>query len=62
MTVGDGTIQRAFGLASSGVYVSVGEIRVQLAREGYFFTNAHLEGPSIRKQLRLIIRQARKAL
>lgn len=54
-----GTIERAFDIARSGSCETIGEIRIQLAREGHFFSNAHLEGPAIRKQLTACMRAAK---
>ncbi|WP_162792344.1 hypothetical protein [Novosphingobium sp. P6W] len=58
MTATDAAVQRAFELANSGGFASVSDLRAQLAREGHFFSNAHLEGPALRKQLRSLIRLA----
>jgi len=50
------TVARAFELARSGTCSNVDAITRQLAKEGYSGCYAHLEGPSIRKQLSTAIR------
>ena len=49
-------IERAFELACSGGYSSVNELRDQLSREG--FVTAQIVGPSLLKQLRLLMATA----
>ena len=52
----DGTVERAFELARSGICRNVEDIRKQLRREGYSDIMSHLSGPAIRKQLADLIR------
>lgn len=54
------TLERAFELARSGDYTSVGEIRLRLKKERCDSVEAHLSGPSISKQLRMLCDAARK--
>jgi hypothetical protein len=46
------TVERAFQLARSGGYRGVAEIVAELKRERHDSVDAHLAGPSIRKDLR----------
>jgi hypothetical protein len=46
-----GTIERAFQLAKSGTCHDIGDIRLQLEKEGYPGVPQHLSGPLIKKQL-----------
>lgn len=62
MTKELGTLERAFALARSGECASVGEIRLRLKKERCDSVEAHLSGPSISKQLRMLCDEARKAL
>lgn len=54
-----GTVQRAFELARSGGYASVAEIRAQLIRERFTSVNEHLTGPSLRRDLAKLCKDAR---
>lgn len=56
------TLERAFALARSGEFASVGEIRLRLRRERCDSVEAHLCGPSISRQLRLLCDEARRNL
>lgn len=47
------TVERAFQLARQAA--TIGEIRAQLKREGYFNVDAHLAGGQIRADLKRII-------
>jgi hypothetical protein len=49
-------IERAFQLAKSGRYASVGHIQKALAAEGY--SKNQMAGPSLLKQLKGLIRSA----
>lgn len=60
MTSNPSTLERAFALARSGEYASVGEIRARLRRERCDSVDGHLSGPSITKQLRLLCDEARR--
>ena len=46
-----GTVERAFQLAKGGTCHDIGDIRLQLEKEGYLGVPQHLSGPVIRKQL-----------
>jgi hypothetical protein len=50
------TVERAYALARNGPCTSLDDIRRQLERERYPSVNAHLSGPSIRRDLRQICR------
>ena len=56
------TLERAFTLARSGECASVAHIRTRLKGERYDQVEAHLQGPSITRQLRLLCEGARAAL
>ncbi|MCC6918681.1 MAG: hypothetical protein IT548_05720 [Alphaproteobacteria bacterium] len=55
------TLERAFALAKSGRLNSFTEILSALKHEGYFDARAHLDGPSIRKQLSSLIAEGKTA-
>jgi hypothetical protein len=61
MTTPPSTLERAFELARSGECASTAEIRLRLKRERCDSVDAHLQGPSINRQLRLLCEAARKA-
>ncbi len=61
MTTRPSTLERAFELARSGECTSTSEIRLRLKRERYDQVEAHLQGPSISRQLRLLCEEARRA-
>jgi hypothetical protein len=50
-------IQRAFGLAASGSFQTVGELERALKREGFSQVSDHLCGPSLRTQLKRLMAQ-----
>ncbi|MDB5691109.1 MAG: hypothetical protein JWO81_172 [Alphaproteobacteria bacterium] len=52
------TVERAFELARSGECNGMSEIAAQLKREWHEAVDAHLAGPSIRKELRKIWKAA----
>lgn len=52
------TIERAYELARSGRCHSVDEIRTMLIREGYEAVQAHLTGPSIKRDLSALCKAA----
>jgi hypothetical protein len=52
-------IERAFQLAKSGRFASMRELEKVLKAEGY--SSAQLEGPSLRDQLRELMRASREA-
>ena len=52
------TLERAFELARSGECANPAEIRARLKKERHDQVEAHLQGPSITKQLRLLCEQA----
>ena len=55
------TLERAFELARSGECANTAEIRQRLKRERYDSVEAHLQGPSINRQLRLLCEEAIKS-
>lgn len=59
MTYPLSTLERAFELARSGECASTTEIRARLKRERFESVDAHLQGPSISRQLRQLCEQAR---
>lgn len=58
MTYPPSTLERAFELARSGDYASTVEIRAQLKKERHDQVEAHLQGPAITRQLRLLCQEA----
>lgn len=52
------TIERAYQLAGSGEMLDVLHIKMKLSAEGYHHIDAHLDGPSIRRELRRLIATA----
>jgi hypothetical protein len=52
------TLERAFGMARSGVFDSVDRIKQALRKEGY--ADEQIYGRVLRRQLRALIRGARK--
>lgn len=54
------TIERAFALAKSGAYPTVGDIKRQLKLERFDSVEAHLQGPAINRQLRQLCDQAQQ--
>lgn len=48
------TLERAFELARSGECASTAEIRLRLKKERHDQVEAHLQGPSITRQLRAL--------
>jgi hypothetical protein len=61
MTNSLSTLERAFELARSGECASTAEIRARLKRERFDSVEAHLQGPSINRQLRLLCEEARRS-
>ena len=53
------TLERAFDLARSGECASVNDIRMRLKAERFDQVDAHLAGPAIARQLRLLCETAR---
>lgn len=53
------TLERAFELARSGAFGTVHEIAAALKRERHDAVDAHLAGPSIRRELRNACEAAR---
>jgi hypothetical protein len=60
MTFQKSTLERAFELARSGECASTAEIRLRLKRERFDSVEAHLQGPAINRQLRLLCEEARR--
>jgi hypothetical protein len=50
------TVERAFELARLGAYTSVPELAAILKREWHESVDAHLAGPSIREDLRRLLK------
>ena len=61
MTYPLSTLERAFELARSGTCAGTAEIRLHLKRERFDAVEAHLQGPSINRQLRRLCEEARNA-
>lgn len=59
MKVGVSPLERAFQIARSGNVGTVQEIKTALEREGY--SSWVIEGPTLSKQLRKIIQEAKEA-
>ncbi len=59
MTNPPSTLERAFELARSGECANPAEIRVRLKKERHDQVDAHLQGPSITRQLRQLCDEAR---
>jgi hypothetical protein len=55
------TLERAFALARSGRFASVGDIRLALKQERFDQVEAHLAGSAIARQLRELCEQARRS-
>jgi hypothetical protein len=58
MTSQPSTLERAFELARSGECAGTAEIRIRLKQEKYDSVEAHLQGPSISRQLRRLCEEA----
>ena len=58
MTSPPSTLERAFELARSGECANTAEIRARLKSERHDQVEAHLQGPSINRQLRLLCEEA----
>ena len=52
------TVERAYELARSGKCRTVDEVRTTLIREGYEAVQAHLTGPSIKRDLSSLCKAA----
>lgn len=52
------TVERAYQLARSGQCRNVDELRTRLTREGYEAVQAHLSGPSIKRDLAALCKAA----
>jgi len=59
MDIRPSIIERAFQLAKSGRYATVGDIRKQLDREKYVSTASYVRGGALVSQLRSLIAAAR---
>ncbi len=59
MTTDKTALERAFEIARTGAYISIGDIRRQLSREG--FDVRQLEGRTLTRQLMDASRAAREA-
>jgi len=54
-------IERAFELARSGTFQSVSDIEAALTADGYASVQSHLAGPALRRDLRQLCLEARRA-
>lgn len=54
------TVERAYELARSGTVRSVDEIRAKLTREGHESVIAHLSGPTLKRDLNRLCKDAAK--
>lgn len=61
MEIRPSIIERAFQLAKSGRYATVGDIRKQLDREQYASTASYVRGGALLGQLRALIAASRAA-
>jgi hypothetical protein len=59
MMSGEGTVERAFELARSGICRSVDDIRAKLKDEGHTNIMAHFESGAFKKQLKAIMAASR---
>lgn len=55
------TIERAYELAQYGPCESLDDVRIQLKRERHEFITDHLSGPTIGRQLRVLLLKKRAA-
>jgi hypothetical protein len=55
------TLERAFALAKSGEYPTLNDIRAKLKAEHHDQVDAHLAGPSIKRQLTKLCEESRPA-
>lgn len=55
MVTQEGVVERAFSLARSGKFPTLADVIVQLKKENYHQVEMHLEGRTLRKQLRITI-------
>jgi hypothetical protein len=55
-------VERAYQLARTGAFLSIGEIKARLKREGFTngYIEAHLAGKTIREDLARVLREATK--
>lgn len=58
---GQTTLERAFALARSGECASLADIRARLKAEQHDQVDAHLAGPSIRRQLTRLCEENHRA-
>ncbi len=61
MITGRTIMERAFELAREGGCTNLTDLKVTLSREGFSSVDWHLDGPSLRKQLAALIREAKRA-
>ena len=55
-------IERAYELARSGSWATIGAIKQKLQSEGYSEIDAYLDGPQLRAALRALIADAQKGI
>ena len=58
---GPSTLERAFTLARSGECATLNDIRAKLKAESHDQVDAHLAGPSIKRQLNRLCEESRVA-
>jgi hypothetical protein len=54
----EGTVSRAFELAKGGQCKTISDIRRRLKQEGYSAIDEHFSGPSMKKQLTMLLKSA----
>ncbi len=55
-------IERAYELARTGSWPTIGAIKQKLQSEGYSEIDAYLDGPQLRSTLRTLIADAQKGI
>ena len=53
------TVHRAFELAATGSYSTLQDLKIKLRKERYESVEAHLAGSVIKRQLAMVLRQAK---
>jgi hypothetical protein len=52
----EGTVSRAFELAKSGTCKNINDIRRRLKQEGYSAIDEHFSGPTMKRQLTILLK------
>lgn len=60
MITGRTIMERAFELARDGSCASLPDLMMKLSKEGFSSVDANLTGPSLRRQLTALIRDAKR--